>query len=69
MTYKIIRLYDEADCETCGTNYADGYVIEKDGEVVIDKTPTATCFGGGDYSDNDPYKDILVMEGIEVIEE
>jgi hypothetical protein len=68
MAYTIEELYDDYDCETCGGSYAQGYIIKKDDVVIVDKTPSAHCFGGYDYSNDNPYKDILSLEcpGIEV---
>lgn len=68
MSYVIEYLYDDHDCETCGPSYAQGYVIKKGDVIVVDKTPSAHCFGGDDYTQDDPYKDILELEcpGIEV---
>ena len=44
--YKIIYLTDSYDCETCGCNYAEGYQIYKDDELVVDKSPVAHCMTG-----------------------
>lgn len=68
--YKIIWLEDNSDCEICGGNYACGYKIEKDGKVLVDKTPYAHCFSGSsDYNPSEAYTDILKDAGIEVVEE
>lgn len=62
--YKIIRLEDSSECEDCGTTYAWGYRIEKDGEIVIDKQPYAYCCGSDDYDSDQAYKDLLELCGI-----
>lgn len=67
--YKIIWLEDSHPCETCGSNYAAGYVIEKDGQIIVAKTPVAHCFSGSDYNPSEAYTDILKDAGIEVVEE
>lgn len=72
MGYLIEHLYDEHDCETCGSSYAEGYIIKMNDVVLVDKTPSAHCFGGDDYSKDNPYKDILELEfpslEVEVVE-
>lgn len=50
MKIKVIEMSDYADCEQCGGNYADGGVVKIDGEVVLDFTPTAACFGNHNIS-------------------
>jgi hypothetical protein len=67
--YKIVRLSDSCECETCGTSWAEGYVIYQGDEIVIDKTPLASCYGGKDYYDQEPYKDIIELLGVGVTEE
>lgn len=57
--YKIVLLADYNDCETCGYSYDSGYVIYKNDEVLVDKTPNAHCYDGTNYEDDNPYKDIL----------
>ena len=66
MPYKVYHLVDTYDCETCGLDWAEGYIIEKDGKVVVDKTPVAHCYDGRDYSSDNPYKDIAELEGMEI---
>lgn len=48
---KITHISDSMGCETCGSSYASGYRIEIDGELVVDKTPSAHCYDGVDYSE------------------
>ena len=68
MTYKIEYLEDAMDCETCGGNWATGYVITKDGVEVISKRPYAHCYNDITYSSSEALMDILKLEGIEVEE-
>lgn len=67
--YRIEFLEDSNECETCGWNSAEGYRIYLNDKVIIDKTPSASCFGGGDYYSHSPYKDILELIGIPVTED
>lgn len=64
MTYKILYLYDEWYCETCGPNYASGYHIYKDDVLVVDKSPSAHCYSSVDFDQSDAAFDILELEGI-----
>lgn len=66
MTYHIVFLEDVYECETCGYNYAQGYIIEKDGVVVVDKTPVAHCYSPTEYPQDGAYFDIFQLENIEV---
>lgn len=50
MKIEVIEMSDYADCEQCGGNYADGGVVKIDGDVVLDFTPTAHCFGNNNTS-------------------
>lgn len=67
MTYKIKYLVDEHDCDTCGWSSAEGYIIYKDGVVVVDKSPVAHCFGGSDYPHSSATFEVLKLEGVEVL--
>lgn len=50
---------DSHDCETCGLEFASGYVISVDGVVAIDKTPYAYCYNETDYPEDGYWFDIL----------
>lgn len=52
-------LVDEYDCDTCGSNWAEGAVVKIDGELVFDLSPSAHCYAGVSYSQEDIYKKIL----------
>lgn len=64
--FEIVFLEDNHNCETCGSDYAEGYVIKKDGVVVVDKTPVAACFDGSRYDQNMAYVELIRLTGIEV---
>lgn len=66
--YKIVILVDYSDCETCGYNCDSGYVIYKNDEVLIDKTPFAHCYDGTNYEEHNPYKDILESMNVQIEE-
>jgi len=59
MKFEIEFLEDSHDCETCGWSAASGFIIRKDGEVIVNKIPAAYCFDSRDYSSDSPYLDLL----------
>lgn len=65
MKIAIKWLYDTHHCETCGCSYAEGAIVEFDGVVAIDLTPTAHCFGGAHYSQDEVFRRILSELGHE----
>lgn len=66
--YKVQYLEDSIDCETCGSSFATGYIIEcPDGEI-IDRSPTAHCYDSVDYPIDGALKIILNKEKI-ILEE
>jgi hypothetical protein len=52
-------LSDSYECETCGTSYAEGYRIYVDGAVVRELKPSAHCFDGTNFSENDMLAAVL----------
>lgn len=63
MKIKIERLTDCYECDTCGWSDAEGAKVYFDDELVIDMTPVANCFGGGNYTDEDVFTAILQKLG------
>lgn len=59
--YEIIYMFDESDCELCGREYAEGYRIEKDGVVILDKSPMAHCFAGASYDTSQAPLELLKL--------
>lgn len=57
MKIEIEVLTDDHDCETCGSNWAEGGVVRVDGQEVLRREPLATCFGSEHFSESD----LLVM--------
>jgi hypothetical protein len=55
-------------CETCGLSYADGALVLKDGETLLELTPHAHCFEGVTYDREDVYRRILAELGHSVTE-
>lgn len=43
------KLEDTHDCEYCGLDHREGYIISVDGVVVVDKAPVAHCFDSTEY--------------------
>lgn len=60
---------DSHECETCGSNYADGAYVHIDGREVLDLSPAAACYGGTDYSEAAVLKKVLEYLGHEITEE
>lgn len=69
MTYIVQRLSDHHDCETCGWSASDGYQIYKDGVLIIDNQPIASCFDSVNYDYAQAYYDIFKLEQIDVQED
>lgn len=63
MNIEIEWLSDDFDCDTCGGSWAEGAIVRFDGEVVIDMTPVAHCYGGDSYSQDMVYTAILEKLG------
>lgn len=62
--YTIERLYDNHDCEICGSSYAEGYVIYNGGDEILRREPIASCYDSSSY--DNPLLDILLIENIQV---
>lgn len=63
---KIVRSYDDSDCDTCGSSYAEGFEVTVDGEPFGDYAPVAHCYGGSDYSIEQVFVDLLEHFGHKV---
>ncbi len=59
-------LDDSHDCETCGWSCAEGARVTINGEVALDLTPHAHCFGGDNYGRADVFERILSHLGHDV---
>lgn len=46
---EVTLLEDHHDCETCGSSFAQGALVRLNGEVVVDRTPCAHCFGSNSF--------------------
>lgn len=46
---EVTLLEDHHDCETCGSAFAQGALVRLNGEVVVDRTPCAHCFGSNSF--------------------
>lgn len=60
------NLYDESDCETCGTSYAEGFSVLIDGEPFGDYAPCAHCYDGASYYLQGVLTDVLKHLGHEL---
>ena len=63
---KIVELFDESDCETCGSSYAQGYNVYADEELILSYIPSAHCYDSESYDIAYVYKDILEYLGYEL---
>lgn len=59
---------DSSDCDTCGSNWAQGAVVKFEDGRQLDMSPMAACYGGTHYDDVSVYQAILEELGHEVIE-
>lgn len=64
---KITWLEDYHDCETCGSSYAVGAMVEM-GDMTISMQPVAHCYESQNHYPDDVYKFILSELGYEVEE-
>jgi hypothetical protein len=55
-------LSDDNDCDTCGSNWADGASVTLDGKSLLELKPAASCFGGAHWDRADVYR--LIMENL-----
>ena len=68
-TIKSTRLYDEHDCEVCGSDFAEGFQVTIDGESFGDYEPVAHCYDSKTYYFENVICDILKHFGhtVEVV--
>jgi len=64
----ITWLYDTYDCETCGSDWAEGAIVHIDGEEILHLQPIAHCYDGVTYTRGQVYQKILDHLGY-VVEE
>jgi hypothetical protein len=57
MKIEITTMVDSYDCETCGGSWAEGGVVYVDDKKVLERKPSASCFGSSSFSE----ADLLVM--------
>jgi hypothetical protein len=69
MKIGIEYLSDTYDCDDCGTSWADGYRVYKDGELWFEMTPLAHCFGGTNFEYKDLFEEIMLRLGHEVVDQ
>lgn len=66
MKIRIENVVDTQDCETCGTSWADGYIVYLDNELFLEFSPLAACWDGVTYERDYVYAQILSKLGYEV---
>ena len=66
MKVKIDWLSDYFDCETCGGNSAEGARVYFDGVETINLEPSAHCWGGTSYSEEEVFRLIFEKLGHEL---
>lgn len=67
MKIEITTLEDTHDCETCGSSWASGGIVEVDGEQILYKEPVAHCYAGESYSVTELLILTLQLLGHEVV--
>lgn len=67
-TITIKWLSDSADCNHagCSGGYSEGVIVTMNGEPWIELIPTASCFGGDNWSESDVYRIIFKKLGYEL---
>lgn len=63
---EIVWISDYYDCDQCGGAGADGGIVKIDGEIVVDMTPKAHCYGGTSYSQDQVYAELFKHLGFNV---
>ena len=68
MKYKIQTVFDDYDCETCGSSYAEGFFVTEEGSPlpIVNLIPLAHCTGGKEFELSDALNQILIKLGHEV---
>lgn len=57
MKIEIITDTDTAECDCCGTSYADGGEVIIDGKIVLSRPASASCVGSESWTE----AELLVM--------
>lgn len=60
---RISWISDESDCDTCGTNWADGALVYFNDELCLSLEPHASCFDGTHYDTSDVFRHIIKSLG------
>ena len=63
MKIRIETLTDSWDCDICGPAYAYGARVYFDDKLAIDMSPTAHCYDGDSYTEEEIFKAILSKLG------
>lgn len=68
MRYQIQTVFDDYDCETCGSSYAEGFVITEEGNPlpIVNLIPLAHCTRSKEFELSDALAHILKKLGHEV---
>ena len=64
---EIERLFDDYECETCGSSYAEGGIVQIDGEQILERIPRAYCYNDPSFTEMDLLVMSLKQLGIEII--
>jgi hypothetical protein len=68
MKIEIEWLVDEHDCETCGSNWAQGAKVGFEDGTAIEMIPNAYCCGTEHYDNDEVYKAIIKKLGHEIVD-
>lgn len=66
MKIEIKTTTDSHGCETCGGSWAEGGVVYVDGKEVLERIPSAYCYGVPSFSESDLLVMALKKIGIDV---
>lgn len=61
-------LYDDTDCELCGSSGSEGAFVTLDGEPLLQLVPLASCCSPETWSESEVFKEILSTLGFQVLE-
>lgn len=59
-------LEDSYECESCGSNWSQGYRVHLGDEVILEMEPVAHCFEGQSYTEEDLLERLLPALGFKV---
>lgn len=67
---RIEWMSEASDCDQagCSGGWSDGAKVYFDGKLALDLSPSASCFGGDHYPEEDVFRRILKKLGHNIVE-